>query len=504
MPSPTSCGGDEQVRPQQRAVVPQRGGDLARGREDEVVDAAEVGVELPAADERRDEQQRHHPRSASSARSRTASTSASERGRGDRQLRHHAPGARRQHDHAVAEAGRLLDVVGDEQDRARLLAQRLREPVLHLAARERVERGEGLVQAQDRLAREQGAQEGHALAHAARELVGAGALEALQAEGGEERVRAGARLLARRPGQAHRERGVVDRAQPRQQAVALGHEHGRVGADACRRRAPAGRTRARAASSCRSRSGRRRRRSRRRRTSRSTPSSARTVPKARLTPARLAVPPPSTFRGSCAGASSFVVIAPSAGITPQVRRVSAGSTGAISAGLRQPPCWSSLMLARPPAKCAAWPRRAPQICTGPRSTARRWEDRGARSIKGKGEGQTMARPPARAAGADRLAPLRAVSAHGGDDAGHADAGRDRRQLVRRTSTIPSRRAAATGSGWTPSSSARSAAGIASAWSPATSSTATARSRGCCRTARAGGTSTTRARRAPASASGARA
>src|ERR687887_668290 len=33
-------------------------------------------------------------------------------------------------------------------------------------------------------------------------------------------------------------------------------------------------------------------------------------------------------------------IAPSAGITPQVRRVSAGSTGAISAGLRQPPCLS--------------------------------------------------------------------------------------------------------------------------------------------------------------------
>ena len=75
-------------------------------------------------------------------------------------------------------------------------------------------------------------------------------------------------------------------------------------------------------------------------TSRSTPSSARTEPNARLTPARLAVPPPSTFRGSCAGASSLVVIAPSAGITPQVRRVSAGSLGAISAGLRQPPCWS--------------------------------------------------------------------------------------------------------------------------------------------------------------------
>src|SRR4051794_29781179 len=73
-------------------------------------------------------------------------------------------------------------------------------------------------------------------------------------------------------------------------------------------------------------------------TSRSTPSSARTEPNARLTPARLALPPPSTFRGSCAGASSLVVIAPSAGITPQVRRVSAG-TGAISAERSSRPPW---------------------------------------------------------------------------------------------------------------------------------------------------------------------
>ena len=91
-------------------------------------------------------------------------------------------------------------------------------------------------------------------------------------------------------------------------------------------------------------------------TSRSTPSSARTEPNARLTPARLAVPPPSTFRGSCAGASSLVVIAPSAGITPQVRRVSAGSLGAISAGLRQPPCWSA-MDASAGARRRASPRR---------------------------------------------------------------------------------------------------------------------------------------------------
>ena len=64
-----------------------------------------------------------------------------------------------------------LDVVGDEQDRARLPRQGGREPLLHLAAGQRVEGPERLVQAEHRLAREQRAQEGDALAHAARQLV---------------------------------------------------------------------------------------------------------------------------------------------------------------------------------------------------------------------------------------------------------------------------------------------------------------------------------------------
>ena len=42
-------------------------------------------------------------------------------------------------------------------------------------------------------------------------------------------------------------------------------------------------------------------------------------------------------RGSFAGASVWVCIAPSAGITPQVRRVSAGVLGAISARVREHP-----------------------------------------------------------------------------------------------------------------------------------------------------------------------
>src|SRR5205823_9375678 len=76
--------GDQQVVPEERPVVPQRPRDLARGREDEVVDAAELGVELPGADERdEDEQGRDdaasapHGRSASNACSRAASTAGS-------------------------------------------------------------------------------------------------------------------------------------------------------------------------------------------------------------------------------------------------------------------------------------------------------------------------------------------------------------------------------------------------------------------------------------------
>ena len=102
------------------------------------------------------------------------------------------------------------------------------QPLLHLRAGDRVERAERLVQAQHRLAREQRAQERHALAHAAGQLVGVRALEALEPELGEQRAARGARA-ARAPqaGDAQRERGVVERAQPRQQQVALGHQHGR-------------------------------------------------------------------------------------------------------------------------------------------------------------------------------------------------------------------------------------------------------------------------------------
>jgi hypothetical protein len=222
-------------------------------------------------------------------------TSASERGRGTASCATTAPGRGERTTDAVAQAGRLLDVVGDEQNRAPLLAQRLCQPVLHLAARQRVERGEGLVQAQDRLAREQRAQEGHSLRMPPESSWGRARSKPSRPKAANERLRSRARLFARRAGQPHRERGVVDRAQPRQQPVALGHEDAGSAAHAAgvgrlqaaheleqrRLAAAAGPTTATISPAP---------------TSRSRPSSARTAPKARLTPARLAVRPLNVSR----------------------------------------------------------------------------------------------------------------------------------------------------------------------------------------------------------------
>ncbi len=121
--------------------------------------------------------------------------------------------------------------MGHQHDGARLAGQRRGEPALHLAARQGVQRGEGLVEAQHGLAGEQRAQEGHALAHAARQLVRARVLEALQAERREQRVGALASGAACEAADAQGQRGVVDRAEPREQQVALGHEHGGGGVD---------------------------------------------------------------------------------------------------------------------------------------------------------------------------------------------------------------------------------------------------------------------------------
>src|SRR5207247_6263998 len=78
--------GDGEVVPQQPAVVPQRGGDVAGRREEELVDPAEVDVELPPGEQREREKGGAHqlppPSSTRMARSRRATTGASVRDRG--------------------------------------------------------------------------------------------------------------------------------------------------------------------------------------------------------------------------------------------------------------------------------------------------------------------------------------------------------------------------------------------------------------------------------------
>ena len=123
----------------------------------------------------------------------------------------------------------------------------------------------------------------------------------------------------------------------------------------------------------------------------------------------------------------------------------------------------------------------------PRSTARRWEDRGARSITRKGEGQRWPRrSPSRSSGGRRRRrhyeryPLRRRRR------------RPRRCRSRsasagtRTSTARSRRAAGTGSGST-QEAGKVRGGHCVCLEPGDQLDGNGKTRGCCRTARAGGT-----------------
>jgi hypothetical protein len=83
----------------------------------------------------------------------------------------HAPRVRRQQRDAVAHHQRLFDRVRDEQQREAHLVPQREQLLLHLAARERVERGEGLVHQQHARLHGERAGNGHALLHAAGELV---------------------------------------------------------------------------------------------------------------------------------------------------------------------------------------------------------------------------------------------------------------------------------------------------------------------------------------------
>ena len=218
-PEQDLLGGDQEVAPQQRAVVVQRlatwwgEGRIAReGR------ALEIDVQLPDADQR--EQQEHGGKglgdaphestpSAVSAASRSSTTAPSVRLRGRGSVTSisatASAGPRRHHHDPVPQHHRLLDVVGDQDHRSRLGLEHVPEPALHLLAGDRVERGERLVEGQDGLAGEQRAQERHALAHAPRQLRRPGAFEAVQSEALEPGSGGLARFVTRHATRAQRE-----------------------------------------------------------------------------------------------------------------------------------------------------------------------------------------------------------------------------------------------------------------------------------------------------------
>ena len=205
-------GGDGEVVREQPGVGPQRLRDRVGRREDRGAGRARVGVELPGAEQGEDEHECrqgvdeaaphgvlptrwpfrvHAPHSscpaaapkpsALRARSRNATTAASvrERGRG----RSTSISARKRPGRGESTATRSASTMASSTSWVTSTTVRgsrcqgAAQPGLHLRARDRVERAERLVQAEDGLAGEQRAQERDALAHAAGELMRVGGLE---------------------------------------------------------------------------------------------------------------------------------------------------------------------------------------------------------------------------------------------------------------------------------------------------------------------------------------
>ena len=115
------------------------------------------------------------------------------------------------HDDAVGDLERLLLVVGDEDRRHRQLLVELAEPAAEVAADGGVEGAEGLVEEEHRGLDGERPGEGDALALAAGELGGEAVAEAVELDGGEQAVDAGAALgLRRAAGAGHDAHAEVD------------------------------------------------------------------------------------------------------------------------------------------------------------------------------------------------------------------------------------------------------------------------------------------------------
>ena len=184
----------------------------------------------------------------------------------DREFTLDAAGAEGQQNDAIAEANGFADVVGDENDGASGLAPDALQFVVQQVASLGVERGEGFVHQQNIGLGGKRAGDGHALPHAAGELVSVAVLEF--AEMHQAQVVVGL-FLALGLGNAlhlHAEFDVLSDREPREQAVLLEDENA-IGAGPCDRFAvdqdlagglgDAGPRSDEAAWTCRSRKGRR-------------------------------------------------------------------------------------------------------------------------------------------------------------------------------------------------------------------------------------------------------
>ena len=100
---------------------------------------------------------------------------------------------RSHHDDPVGQEDRFADVVRDEDDRLPRLLPESQEQQVHLVARERVERAEGLVHQEHGGVLRERAHDRGPLLHAARELARVGLVEADEAGLVEERSRSAPR-----------------------------------------------------------------------------------------------------------------------------------------------------------------------------------------------------------------------------------------------------------------------------------------------------------------------
>src|ERR1700741_2149271 len=135
-----------------------------------------------------------------------------------------APRARREQRDLVGQVRRLLDAVGDKNDRFLVVAQEVQQVLLELAPRLLVDRGERLVHQDDVGVDGERAREADALAHAAGELARVAVLEALQADFGDVLARDRLALRAWRTAQLQAEGHVAQHVGPGQQREVLEHE----------------------------------------------------------------------------------------------------------------------------------------------------------------------------------------------------------------------------------------------------------------------------------------